>query len=364
MDIEQLAEQVLQAVDALLEERLAPVLADIAAVRLEVAGAGYLKAADLTGLARADAITPRLDDLTERVKTIAADVAARPTLDVIRAEQAVAAGKAAADIATGIRVPQDGKSVTVEDVRPLIEQMVAAIPRPKDGSPGRDGVDGKDGRDGKDGIDGKDAQPGKDGRDGVNGKDGAPGRDGVDGKPGANGADGAPGRDGKDGAPGEPGPAGKDADLATLRDIVSIAVKAAVADIPTPKDGEPGKDADPVDMQAVARMIEADVRRAVDALPRPKDGADGMSIDDFDLDLKDDGRTLVFRFGVGERTKTFEIVAPWQLYRGVFKGDESYTRGDTCTYGGSQWVAMKDNPGKPGDPGSGWQLCVKRGANA
>jgi hypothetical protein len=33
--------------------------------------------------------------------------------------------------------PQDGKSVTLDDVRPLIEQAVAALPRPKDGEDGK-----------------------------------------------------------------------------------------------------------------------------------------------------------------------------------------------------------------------------------
>lgn len=40
-------------------------------------------------------------------------------------------------------VPKDGTSVTVDDVRPMLLDMVAAIPVPKNGDPGRDGVDGK-----------------------------------------------------------------------------------------------------------------------------------------------------------------------------------------------------------------------------
>lgn len=115
----------------------------------------------------------------------------------------------------------DGASVTLDDVQPVIQAaldgfsskamaLIAAIPKPKDG---RDGVDGKDGAPGKDGADGKsitvddvvpilerkmaewaldferraqetlqraidripvpkDGAPGKDGRDGVDGKDG------------------------------------------------------------------------------------------------------------------------------------------------------------------------------------------------
>ena len=88
--------------------------------------------------------------------------------------------------------PQDGKSVTAEDMRPLVAELVSAalddavkaIPPAKDG---RDGVDGKDGLDAvtpiiKDGVllftmsDGSIKEVGK-----IDGKDGEPGRDGVDG---------------------------------------------------------------------------------------------------------------------------------------------------------------------------------------
>ncbi len=40
--------------------------------------------------------------------------------------------------------PKDGQSVSVADVEPMLHELVAAIPAPKDGADGRDGVDGKD----------------------------------------------------------------------------------------------------------------------------------------------------------------------------------------------------------------------------
>lgn len=94
-----------------------------------------------------------------------------------------------------IPAPQDGKSVTVEDVEPLIAERVSAavsdavkaMPVPQDGK------DGKDGRDGLDAVtpilkdgtllftmsDGSVKEVGR--VVGENGKDGADGRDGVDG---------------------------------------------------------------------------------------------------------------------------------------------------------------------------------------
>lgn len=105
---------------------------------------------------------------------------------------------------------KDGASVTVDDVRPLVEDglkavmaeirqqveaAVKSIPIPKDG---------RDGRDGKDGTDGKDGAPGEKGADGIGIADTLIDRDGhlvvsfADGRlknlgpvVGANGRDGA-----------------------------------------------------------------------------------------------------------------------------------------------------------------------------
>ncbi len=88
--------------------------------------------------------------------------------------------------------PQDGKSVTADDLAPLIDQSVStavseavkAIPVPKDGRDGRDGLDAVTPLL-KDGVllftmsDGSVKEVGQvQGRDGA---DGAPGRDGADG---------------------------------------------------------------------------------------------------------------------------------------------------------------------------------------
>lgn len=71
---------------------------------------------------------------------------------------------------------QPGKSLTPDDIRPLVAEevakAVAAIPKAKDGEPGRDGRDGQPGIPGRDGVDGKDGLPGADGKDGKDGADG------------------------------------------------------------------------------------------------------------------------------------------------------------------------------------------------
>lgn len=232
---------------------------------------------------------------------------------------------------------KDGASVTVNDVKPVLAELVAtaiaAIPTPKDG---RDGIDGKDGAAGRDGqsFTRDEAEPvikemvasaiaeiptpkdGRDGRDGIDGRDGlsicsfvlqndghliAVATDGstkdvglVAGRDGKDGRDGVDGKDGKDGAPGEK-------------------------------------------------------------------GRDGFSLKDFDSEIKDDGRTLLLSFGSGDTLETHEHALPIVLDRGVWKEAE-YQRGDGVTWGGSFWIAQRDTKQDEKPEGSdAWRLAVKRG---
>jgi hypothetical protein len=163
----------------------------------------------------------------------------------------------------------DGKSITIDDVLPLIETVQAkhALELERrmmdrvDRIEVRDGIDGKDGRDGTDGAPGMDGRDGKDADEEVIAKRvleivskaaqedvqkaiaaiPAPvhGRDGIDGK------DGTPGIDGRD---------GQDADedaivervLPLLRKdaavVIERAVSEEVAKIPLPQDGKDGRD--------------------------------------------------------------------------------------------------------------------------
>lgn len=145
----------------------------------------------------------------------------------------------------------DGISVTIDDVRPTVEdavvKAVSAMPAPKDGAPGEKGDPGERGEPGAKGDAGEIGPPGP---------QGAPGEPGVDGAPGLPGKDGAPGADGQKGADGEPG---KDADP----ELIAVMVEKAVATIPRPKDG----------VSVTLADVEPFLTKAVAAIPPPKDGA-------------------------------------------------------------------------------------------
>ncbi|GAA6121455.1 phage portal protein [Acidovorax sp. FG27] len=85
------------------------------------------------------------------------------------------------------------------------------------------------------------------------------------------------------------------------------------------------------------------------------------------LAIQQDGRefTLVAKTSSGDEVrKSIKVAA--LVDRGVFKAGTDYEAGDGVTWGGSFFIAQKDAPtGHPGEPGSnGWRLAVKRGRDA
>ncbi len=86
----------------------------------------------------------------------------------------------------------------------------------------------------------------------------------------------------------EKGEKGDSVALDEVKPILEVLVKDAMEAMPTAKDGAPGKDADPVDMSAVAKMIDAAVDKAVGQavakihIPVPvpaQDGRDALDIE-------------------------------------------------------------------------------------
>lgn len=227
----------------------------------------------------------------------------------------------------------------------------------KDGDNGAVGKDGVDGLNGSDGVDGKDGHPGMNGSDGksvsiedvlpiVNeavqrsvsaieiprGEKGEPGRDGVNGEPGICGERGDTGKDGV-------GLAGSIIDrsgnlIVTLTDGSTRELGLVVG-----KDGGAGRDG-------------VDGLAGVDGT----NGADGIGFDDLDLVETEDGLSL--QFSRGDVVKSFALPVP--LDRGVWK-EKEYRKGAGVTWGGSFWIAQRDTNAKPDTQDSGWRLSVKKG---
>lgn len=271
--------------------------------------------------------------------------------------------------------PKDGEngvSVTVDDVMPALLQAVDAIPRPKDYDPEvlqkavHDAVAAipkpKDGM--SVGIDdvmpallqAVDAIPRP-----ANGKDYDPEvlhkavQDAVAALPRP--------KDGEDGV---------SITLDDVRPLVDEGIAKAVAAIPKPRDGVDGKS---VTAEEVFRVYQREFsqwalgferhaqelfQRAVEKIPVPKDGADGLGFDDMTV-LHDGERSFTLRFVRGEQVKEFPFVLPIVIDRGYHKDGNSYAQGDGVTHGGSYWIAQKATQEKPEIGNSDWRLAVKKG---
>lgn len=76
-------------------------------------------------------------------------------------------------------------------------------------------------------------------------------------------------------------------------------------------------------------------------------GADGIA-------TPDDLKQLAERVYADLQVRTFA-----DIYRGVYKPGESYTRSNFTTWGGSLWLALTDTQSKPGETPD-WKLVVKK----
>lgn len=151
-------------------------------------------------------------------------------------------------------------------------------------------------------------------------------------------------------------------------------VDEAIKSIPAPKDPDPVPTVEQVAgaMEGMfskwaldfERKADSVLQRAIDKIPLPKDGKDGrdaLDIEDFELSLNDDNRTVTMSLKRGDVLVEKSVKLPVILDRGVFSETESYEKGDAVSYGGSLWISQKDAPeGKPGT-GEDWRLSVKRG---
>ena len=87
---------------------------------------------------------------------------------------------------------------------------------------------------------------------------------------------------------------------------------------------------------------------------------DGVSDVDISMNGQRNFIVTVNRASGTSEKKSFDI--PTMVYRGVFKSGDEYLPGDTVTWGGSIWHCDEQTQDKPGETGSkGWTLAAKRG---
>jgi hypothetical protein len=253
------------------------------------------------------------------------------------------------DAVAAIPPAQDGKSLTPDDVAPMLQQMVdravSAMPVPRDG---------------------KDYDP-----DMLQKAVKAAVDDAVAAIP-------VP-QDGRSLTPDDVQPmlqalvAESMPALPDVKALVSEAVAALPAPEP-PRDGEDGRDALALELLPFIDEGKSYLRGSYathnGGLWRAYEKTHGMrgwecvvdGVAGVDIECSDQRRftlTVNRASGVSE-TKSFDV--PVMIYQGVFKSGQNYLPGDTVTWGGSLWHCDEPTQDKPGETGSkGWTLATKRG---
>ncbi|MBE8818788.1 phage gp6-like head-tail connector protein [Enterobacter hormaechei] len=305
------------------------------------------------------------EDYEERLTSLAKqveEISNAPAPDVesmVKAEIAKLPAQAAPelpDVATmvseavaAIPVPRDGKSVTVDDITPVLQELisnaVAEIPVPKDG---------------------KDFDP-------------AMLKQAVEEAVSEAVAAIPVPQDGKSVTTEDVQPMILElvsASMPELPDVKSL-VNEAIAALPAAepgKDGENGRDALSLEILPFIDEGKSYPRGSYathnGGLWRAYEKTHGMrgweclvdGVAGFDIqqsELRCFTLTVNRTSGASE-TKSFDV--PVMIYQGVFKSGQEYLPGDTVTWGGSLWHCDEQTQDKPGEAGSkGWTLAAKRG---
>lgn len=203
------------------------------------------------------------------------------------------------------------------------------------------------------------------------------------------GADGAPGKDGVSGVDGKPGADGKSLSVDDVRPMLEEAIKsmraeatetlrAAVKEIPLPKDGAPGKDgANGVDGQKGAdglglagAMIDREGALQITltngevkslGLVVGKDGNDGLSLDGFELEYLPESHEIAVKAMAAGRVKELRYPAGGIRPAGYWREGTKAQPGEAWVHDGSTWFAKKTTSSKPESRSEDWIIAARKG---
>lgn len=150
------------------------------------------------------------------------------------------------------------------------------------------------------------------------------------------------------------------ADVATVADVMTLTIKAALAPMQAQLATLTEKCAQLASLAADVpalreRLAVAEARPAVPGPPGPAGLTPELTVSQD----ADDPRVLTFGTKGGGPWGTVRLTTP--RYCGPYKAAESYALGDQVTHSGSLWTCTADKPARPGTNESGWKLTVKNG---
>ncbi|SAL03104.1 hypothetical protein AWB78_06508 [Caballeronia calidae] len=144
-------------------------------------------------------------------------------------------------------------------------------------------------------------------------------------------------------------------------------------EMPIPKDGEPGRDAFEIDVLPVIdfgrdypRGTLAQHQGGIWRAHANTHGGhgwscvvDGIASTHVSMESERSFTVHIERASGAHESASFAV--PVMIYRGVYRGGETYRRGDVVTWAGSLWHCNATTDTKPDAGGDAWTLAAKRG---
>lgn len=176
----------------------------------------------------------------------------------------------------------------------------------------------------------------------------------------------------KSGEKGEKGEDGASVSQDDVQRMIDASVAKSMESIAKPVDGKPGRDAIELDILPRIELKKSYPRGAYarheGGLWRSYATTDGMKgwecivagIASFDIEQIDERNVVaVIKQCDGEEVRR-SLSIPAMIYRNVWR-EGTYFKGDTVTFGGSLWHCNGETTSKPGDGNSDWTLAAKKG---
>lgn len=169
------------------------------------------------------------------------------------------------------------------------------------------------------------------------------------------------------------------------------AISEAVKAIPVPKDGNNGTS---VTVDDVRPLIEAEIDKAVKQIPVPKDGIgmagamidrdgnliitmtngetkelgrvvgkDGLSLESFEMTYDAEDHEVVLKAVAAGRIQEVRYPAGGIRGKGYWRDGNKAKAGEAWTSDGSLWIARKDTSTKPSTSNDAWFLAARAGRN-
>ncbi|WP_368655399.1 hypothetical protein ABRY94_11750 [Castellaniella ginsengisoli] len=150
---------------------------------------------------------------------------------------------------------------------------------------------------------------------------------------------------------------GKSVTMEDVRPMIEDQIKQAVAAIPTPKDGV-GLAGMLIDRDGnlLATMTNGEVKNL-----GPVEGKDGASLESLDIEYDAQEHEIILRASAAGKTKELRYPAGGIRHKGYWRDGFRAKAGESWTHDGSSWVAMKDTEDKPSTHSPDWVMSARKG---